>query len=661
MTERKRGPNGRFIATKPVQALTASASVIPTRRVDSMPRTAENWQTRAWRLWRLLGVVHFPTSFKANQVGRLAWNVEVNGELLEPEAGMELLDAITAPLGVEEAARRIALNLEVAGQVYYARSGDEWHAYAATTPKLKELLKASDIIVEGIQPDPEEPNRPTSSIQAALGTAEAIRLMAQMSRNQDRSRLAQRGILLVPKEGSFPEGDDFQANLEEAMTAPIADELAPSSVIPLKVDFPAEYIEKWRHLVLESSYDDKLMERIEQTVKLFAREIDMPVEVLLGNIDSNHWNAWISDDQNYSGHIKPLAVITGDVFAQAIMEAGAAGGEAVLVKVTPDPSSVTAHRPTVEDAFKAYEWGIVNGDFVRRALGADEDDMMGGDEFERLLTLKGLVTPEGEEPEPAPPMLPGVAPQLPEVDQEPIAAAVETGDDELDVLGERLAEIDVRLLSILEGQATMARDNARATIFAEKQGMQVVNEIVADEMHRLGVAWSRELARGRASLRALGIEAVGDAWDLAAEVSVDVLIDGMASYVIDSLDRDESDLPTIPTSLLRKVLAAGGGSETAVVAAIKRNPAPTFQDPQGFAIGVLSVKDLKGQNVDLVQWRFSYGPLTRTEPFEPHKHVDGQFMTAEGQTSEGWYPGDHKGCLCAMKPVFCKAKVPEEV
>lgn len=93
----------------------------------------------------------------------------------------------------------------------------------------------------------------------------------------------------------------------------------------------------------------------------------------------------------------------------------------------------------------------------------------------------------------------------------------------------------------------------------------------------------------------------------------------------------------------------------------KTNPAPTFQDPQGFAIGVLPLKELGKQDVHLVQWRFRYGPATRTDPFQPHVDVDGQFMTADGHTSAGFHPGDHRGCQCSVDPVFRKPRAPAVV
>lgn len=91
-----------------------------------------------------------------------------------------------------------------------------------------------------------------------------------------------------------------------------------------------------------------------------------------------------------------------------------------------------------------------------------------------------------------------------------------------------------------------------------------------------------------------------------------------------------------------------------------RNPAPTFNDPQGFALGVLTVSDLKDRDVELVQWRFRYGPLSRTAPFEEHQAVDGQYMTADGYTSDGWYPGDHAGCECWSDPVFKDVSSPQD-
>lgn len=184
---------------------------------------------------------------------------------------------------------------------------------------------------------------------------------------------------------------------------------------------------------------------------------------------------------------------------------------------------------------------------------------------------------------------------------------------------------------------------------------------VAEGVEKLGKEWMREIKAVHRSLRELGLDVEGPEWTQAAEASVEQLVDGMTAFISDSLDKTDSEMPAVPTLLLRQAIATAGGSGTATVAAIAVNPGPTFQDPQGFAIGVLSLKDLKGKNIVLTQWRFSYGSLHREHPFEPHKEVNGQYMTAEGLTRDGYHPQDHAGCRCQSLPVFREAKGPVEV
>lgn len=681
---RARDPaTGRFMHVDEPKTVTAAATVIPSQALDRMPRStpANAWQERAWRLWRVLGVLHYPTSFMAEQVARVAWDVEVNGQLLEPDPALKAMQAVTGTLGIGEASRRLALNLEVAGEVYYARKADEWHVWASTVPKRSELLKGADIIVRSFLSDPVNPDEPDSPVRAALDIAEEIRVMQALSRAQSRSRVGQRGILLVPKEGQFPDGDDFQSDLEQHLTAPIADEYNPSAVSPLKVDFPGEHIEKWRHLEIGSPYDEQLQEKIDNAIKRLALSLNMPPEVLLGNLDSNHWNAWLSEESTYRAHVEPLALLVGEVYAKAIEQAV---DGAVSIVVTPDPSELLARRSSVADAFRALELNVVNTDYVRKVMGADEDDAPPVEEQDPAINLaldalKGapslardpglLVLVDeirralaGEKPGPGdvrqlPESTQPTAPQMPDQtpspsgNGRPVAAAVDTDAEALERLGRQLLAIDIQMLGTLRGQARMAVELARERTDAQEIG---VTEHVAEQMQRLGRAWRKDIADAHRALRALGIDAKGPEWDQAAEVSVALLVDGMTAFVTDTLDRTDADMPALPVPLLRQVMAAAGGSTTATVAAVS----PTFADPQGFAIGVLSLRDLKADGIEIVQWRFRYGPLQRTDPFQPHKDVDGQFMTADGYTRDGWYPGDHKGCECWPDPVFTRTKVP---
>ena len=78
----------------------------------------------------------------------------------------------------------------------------------------------------------------------------------------------------------------------------------------------------------------------------------------------------------------------------------------------------------------------------------------------------------------------------------------------------------------------------------------------------------------------------------------------------------------------------------------------SFYDPRGFATGsMVTAMISSAHDITLQQWRWRYGTAFRRRSFDPHRQLDGQFMTATG-TLNGYYPGDHKGCLCLAEPVF---------
>jgi hypothetical protein len=88
-------------------------------------------------------------------------------------------------------------------------------------------------------------------------------------------------------------------------------------------------------------------------------------------------------------------------------------------------------------------------------------------------------------------------------------------------------------------------------------------------------------------------------------------------------------------------------------------PAGDQYDPRGFATGAFVTNMIeKEHDVVLQQWRWRYGTHFRAREFEPHTHLDGRFMTSMG-TLDGYYPGDHKGCLCLVEPVFVRSNTRE--
>lgn len=560
--DRPRDALGRFVSYKrPRDPLTAAAVVVPSGQIEDMLRTGDEWQYGAWDLWRIVGVLHYPTSFMAEQVGRVRWDVHKDGEPLDEDESDEVMRTVTEPQPPSEMSRRIALNLEVAGELFYVHDREKgWSTVAATADKRTEKLKGKDVVVHSWMADPVDPDKADSPVRASLGIVEEIRVIEALSRAQTRNRLAQRGILFYPSEGIFPDGDDFEDQFQQVMLASIDNEYASSAVVPPTVKFPGDLIEKWRHLVLEAPYDDKLQERLDNAIRRLALALNIVPEVLLGLADVNRWNAWISEESTYRAHVEPLAVLTGQTYALALRETL----NDQTIEVFPDPSELLARRSSVADAFEALRMGAVGYEYVRRAMGADDEDKPTPEELKLIVLLtagpQAVAELEGR-PTATPERTPVTPPPVDEEEPEAVAAAVDPSDRALDGLARALVDLDIRLLGFLQGAAETAIERARSDLAsANGNGSTNPRLVVEPEIARLGKAWNRQLKAARATLRKLGLDARGPEWDRARQDSVNLLEEGLAAFLERTAPLTDSDMPAVPTELLREAIAVAGGS-----------------------------------------------------------------------------------------------------
>lgn len=76
----------------------------------------------------------------------------------------------------------------------------------------------------------------------------------------------------------------------------------------------------------------------------------------------------------------------------------------------------------------------------------------------------------------------------------------------------------------------------------------------------------------------------------------------------------------------------------------------------GFALSPGIVRRLAHvSGLKIVQCRWRYGDIAlRQRPFAPHVALAGRYTGLDGQV-DGWYPDDHRGCLCRLVPIFGKA------
>lgn len=194
--------------------------------------------------------------------------------------------------------------------------------------------------------------------------------------------------------------DDFEEALIEAMTTPIADEESASAVVPLLVRGPADLGEKIKLIKFERAFDPALAERAQRVLDRVLQGLDVPKEIVAGVADVKYSNAQVIDEQLYSTHIEPLALLICDalttVFLRPALRAQSFTEDEVRKYVIwYDASDVTTRPNRADDAQQGLDNYAVSWDTWRRAHNFTDDDAPTPNEVAiRMLIDSAQMTPE---------------------------------------------------------------------------------------------------------------------------------------------------------------------------------------------------------------------------------------------------------------------------
>jgi hypothetical protein len=372
----------------------------------------EGWQSTAYRLYDLVGALHYPTTRLSRQTSQLEWRVWVNGRELGPDAAKREMDGVTAGLGPEGATYLLSLNDMIGGEVWYVQNEpDRFEVYAVVEKdiekKIERARSGGRIAIRMHQPHPADPTKPDSSVRTAIGPAEELLTLQSLSEAQARSRLSQAGVIVTPVEQLYAAEDPWEQNLVTAMSKAIQNVKDPSALAPIHVRMRRDLIEFVRYITFPRPYDDLIDRKIERAVTSIANALDIEPELLQGLGDSTYWNAWAVSMDTYQAHIAPRAERIGNLYADVAQRLRANMGQNVVVEIVPDPRIMLARRSSVRDAMDAFKLYTVGPKYVRDAIGATEADAPTAEEMEwmeRVLGSGGTMDRErrvGENPGPA--------------------------------------------------------------------------------------------------------------------------------------------------------------------------------------------------------------------------------------------------------------------
>lgn len=362
-----RPPKNRAPEPVAANAIVASAAQINSKRTRGLPKQGSGggWQAEAWSMLDEVGELEFYREWIANALSR----VTIHPTLTETIDGTTTTRRLTAHEDDPDAIRAwqghqalfggesgqsqmmaaFAGHLSIPGESWLVGllqepedpTIDLWRVLSREEVKIENgrvtINRGDDVeeVYRDGSKDGDEPEvyvirlwRPHprkwvdahSSVKSALPILRELLGLTKKVDADINSRLAGAGLLLVPTEATFaapgvdpstldPNSDPLLETIIATMTAALRDRADPSSVAPIVLRVPAQYVDKIKHLTFWSEFSAEARELRKEAITRLANSLDVPAQVLLGLADVNHWTGWLLDDNSITQHVEPLAEV----------------------------------------------------------------------------------------------------------------------------------------------------------------------------------------------------------------------------------------------------------------------------------------------------------------------------------------------------------------
>lgn len=266
-----------------------------------------------------------------------------------------------------------------------------------------EPLPNDATIVRVYTPDPRKRGEAGGPHKALVSLLETMAIELLRDQADAVSVLAGNGILLIPTEILPDESDDldvpptpgsrrgFEDDLENSMTSTIADRTKGEAVVPIVLYGPGENLKDVRHVIptrSETPADSKA--RMDGYITRYARDIDLPPQVILGLGDANHWSDWKVDENTWAYHLEPRAQRIADALYAGLVGPiiRNLGFDDTQYRLVPNSSGAVAKQDQSRSAEVAYRVGAITPESYVEAIGLDTNDLR-DDAEENLLILTG--------------------------------------------------------------------------------------------------------------------------------------------------------------------------------------------------------------------------------------------------------------------------------
>jgi hypothetical protein len=417
-----------------------------TRKEINRP-SSRIWQEAAWDYYDAIGEVRFGFNLLGSVMSRIRlypavveqtrgapidvtkWAEEIGRPSNSVEAladasieALEKLDQGYISGGISELMRTATINMSVAGEMFLVSpkpgqfviaSVDELTAGSDSNYRLKTSREANNrgrsldksaYVARIWRSHPRWQKEADSSMLGVLDACEKLVILDRVVRATARSRMhanmmfIPEGVTVTTSEDA--ESDEIEQQIVESLTAPVTNEAAANTIVPVILRGPGEMGQQIRMIEVSRGYDPALAAAADRALERVMVGIDVPKDLVTGLANVRYSNAIVLSDDLYRAHIEPLALLIADSLTNVYLRPylRRAGIQENLVRKAVlwyDPSAVVARPDRSAAANEGYDRQVLSGQAWRATRGFDESDAPTTDEkLERMAFEKTTLPPD---------------------------------------------------------------------------------------------------------------------------------------------------------------------------------------------------------------------------------------------------------------------------
>lgn len=417
-----------------------------TRKEINRP-SSRVWQEAAWDYYDAIGEVRFGFNLLGSVMSRIRlypavveqtrgipvdvtkWEEEIGRQSDSVDSlkdasieALEKLDSGYLSGGISELQRAATVNMSVAGEMFLVSpkpsqfviaSTDELRAGADGRYRLKTSRESNDrgrplrqnaYVARIWRSHPRWQKEADSSMLGVLDSCEKLIMLDRVVRATARSRMhanmmfIPEGITVTTSEDA--ESDEIEQQIVESLTAPVTNEAAANTIVPVILRGPGELGAQIRMIEVSRGYDPQLVAAADRALDRVLSGIDVPKDLVTGLSNVRYSNAIVLSDDLYRAHIEPMALLICDALTTVYLrpylrKAGVAENLVRKAVIWYDPSAVVARPDRSAAANEGYDRMTISGQAWRASRGFDETDAPStAEKLERMAFEKTTLPPD---------------------------------------------------------------------------------------------------------------------------------------------------------------------------------------------------------------------------------------------------------------------------